>query len=79
MTYATLPAIAREIESQILKGCGATVEWFFRDGNAYTLIGSLDAVTAAVAFCEFNKLAKLVEAIHYDEETEEAYGWLIAA
>lgn len=76
---ATLPAIAREIEAQILKGCGATVEWFFRGEEAYTLIGSVDAVTAAAAFCESNGLANLVEAVHYDEETEEAYGWLAKA
>jgi hypothetical protein len=79
MTHASLPTIAREIEAQILKGCGATVEWFFRDGDAFTLIGSVDAVTTAAAFCESNRLARLVDPIHYDEETNEAYGWLVAA
>jgi hypothetical protein len=79
MTVLTLPSIARDIEAQILKGCGATVEWFFRGGDEYTLIGSADAVLTAASFCESNGLAKLTEAIHYDEETEEAYGWMIAA
>jgi hypothetical protein len=76
---ATLPAIAREIEAQILKSCGATVEWFFRGEDAYTLIGSVDAVTAAADFCESNGLACLVEPVHYDDETQEAYGWLVKA
>jgi len=79
MTVLTIPSIAREIEAQILKGCGATVEWFFRGGDEYTLIGSADAVRAAASFCESNGLAKLTAAIHYDEETEEAYGWMAAA
>jgi hypothetical protein len=79
MTPATLPSVAREIEAQILKGCGATVEWFFRSGDAYTLIGSSDAVRAAASFCVSNGLAKLTEEIHYDDETEEAYGYLVAA
>ena len=79
MTPATLPAIAGEIEAQILKSCGATVEWFFRSGDEFTVIGSADAVRAAVSFCEANGLAKLTDDIHYDEETEEAYGWMSAA
>jgi hypothetical protein len=79
MTTITLPSIAREIEAQILKGCGATVEWYFRGGDAYTLVGSTAAVRTAAFFCESNGLAKLTDAIHYDEETEEAYGWMVAA
>jgi hypothetical protein len=75
----TLPAIARQIEAQILKGCGATVEWFFRSGDAYTLIGSAEAVTTAVAFCESHGLAKLADPVFFDQETEEAYGWMVAA
>jgi hypothetical protein len=79
MTAITLPSIAREIEAQILKGCGATVEWCFRGNDAYTLVGSTDAVHKAASFCESNGLAKLTEAIQYDDETEEAYGWMVAA
>jgi hypothetical protein len=79
MTPATLPSVAREIEAQILKGCGATVEWFFRSGDAYTLLGSSDAAHAAVPFCVSNGVAELTEEIHYDDETEEAYGYLVAA
>ena len=79
MTTTTLPSVAREIEAQILRGCGAAVEWFFRGGDAYTLIGSSDAVHAAASFCVSNGLAKLTGEIHYDNETEEAYGYLVAA
>jgi hypothetical protein len=79
MTVLTLPSIARKIEAQIFQGCGATVEWFFRSGDEYTLIGSADAVRTAASFCESNGLANLAQPIHYDEETEEAYGWMVAA
>ena len=73
----TLDSVAREIEAQILQGCGAVVEWFFRRGEEFTLIGSIDNVRTAATFCEANGIAKLTAAIHYDQETEEAYGWII--
>jgi hypothetical protein len=79
MTTTTLPPVAREIEAQILKGCGSRVEWFFRSGDAYTLLGPLDATHAAIPFCGSNGLAGLTEEIHYEDEAEEAYGYLVAA
>jgi hypothetical protein len=74
----TLKAITRQIEVQILTGCGAQVEWTFRGTDAFTLSGSLEAVQTAAAFCEEHNLGKLTEAVFYDDDTQEAYGYLAA-
>ena len=76
MTLATIPAIAREIETQILKSCGATIEWTFRGGEDFTISGQPSAVAVAVEFCQSTGLAILSAPILHDEETEESYAYL---
>jgi hypothetical protein len=72
----TLPAIARQIEAQILAGCGAQVEWTFRSTCHYTISGPLHQVQAAVEFCEASNLATRTEAIVYDAEIFEAFAYM---
>ena len=83
MTTPTLTSIASDIEAQILKGCGASVDWTFRGGDAYTVSGSPEAVASAVAFVTGHGIATLQtcaampDGTIYDEETEEAYAYLV--
>ena len=76
MTTAT---IAREIEAQIHKSCGAAIEWTFRTGDEFTISGQPSAVAAAVEFCQSSGLAVLSAPVLYDEETEESYAYVSRA
>jgi hypothetical protein len=76
MTTAT---IAREIEAQILKACGATIEWTFRAGDEFTISGQSAAVASAVEFCQSAGIAILSGPIEHDEETEESYAYVSRA
>ena len=79
MTYATIPAIAREIEAHILNNCGAAIEWTFRTGNDFTISGQPAAVAVAVEFCQSAGLAILSAPVHYDEEVEESFAYVSRA
>ncbi|QQG31305.1 hypothetical protein S2L_10 [Cyanophage S-2L] len=76
MDRATLPAIARQIEAQILAGCGAQIEWTFRSTCHYTISGPIYQVQEAVAFCQEHNLGTLTEKIVYDAEIREAFAYL---
>jgi len=82
MAALTLPSIASQIEAQILTGCGASVDWTFRGGDAYTVSGDPAAVHAAVAFLTAHGIAALQTCAAmpggtiYDDETGEVYAYL---
>jgi len=74
----TLQQIGIEIEKQILKGCGAAVEWTFRSGEQFTISGEIVAVNCAVHFCIEHNLALLDGETIYDEELDETFAYLKA-
>jgi len=74
----SLQQIGIEIEKQILKGCGAAVEWTFRSGEQFTISGEIVAVNCAVLFCIEHNLALLDGETIYDEELDETFAYLKA-
>jgi len=82
MAAITLQTIADDIQAQVLKGCGAAIEWTFRGGDAYTVSGAPEAVAAAVAFLTANGIASLQtcaampDGIAYDGELDESFAYL---
>jgi hypothetical protein len=79
MATATLPSIAHKIEAQILKGCGATVEWTFRSGEQFTISGECVAVNCAVLFCIEHGLCRIEDDTVYDEELNMSFAYMKAA
>jgi len=79
MATATLPSIARKIETQILKGCGATVEWTFRSGEQFTISGECVSVNRAVLFCIEHGLCRIEDETVYDEELDMTFAYMKAA
>jgi hypothetical protein len=75
----TLHTIASEIEAQILKGCGATVEWTFRTTEYFTISGGCAAVNRAVLFCLENNLGRIEDDTIYDPELDMSFAYLKAA
>ena len=78
MAAITLQTIAADIEAQILKGCGAAIEWTFRGGDAYTVSGEPEAVAAAVDFLADHGIAFPEPGpwLTHDEELGESFAYL---
>jgi hypothetical protein len=74
----TLQQIGVEIEKQILKGCGAAIEWTFRSGEQFTISGEIAAVNRAVLFCIEHNLALLDGETIYDAELDETFAYMKA-
>jgi hypothetical protein len=79
MNTATLPSIAHKIEAQILKGCGATVEWTFRSGEQYTISGECVSVNRAVLYCIEHNLCRIEDDTVYDAELDMSFAYMKAA
>jgi hypothetical protein len=75
----TLQTIAREMEAQILKGCGAAIEWTFRTGEQFTISGDCVAVNRAVLFCVEHDFCRIEDDTVYDAELDMSFAYLKAA
>ena len=78
MVTLPLPVIASQIEAQIFQGCGASVDWTFRSGDAFTVSGSPEAVAAAADFLADHGVAFPEPGawLVHDEELGESYAYL---
>jgi hypothetical protein len=75
----TLQAIASQIETQILKGCGAAIEWTFRSSEQFTISGECVAVNRAVLYCIEHGLCRTEDDTIYDEELNMSFAYMKAA
>lgn len=75
----SLQATTREIEAQILKGCGAAIEWTFRAADHFTISGDCVAVNRAVLFCIEHDLCRIEDDTVYDPELHMSFAYLRAA
>ena len=75
----TLQTIASQIEAQILKGCGAAIEWTFRSGEQFTISGECVAVNRAVLYCIEHNLCRHEDDTIYDEELNMSFAYMKAA
>ena len=74
-----LKQIASSIEAQILKGCGAAIEWTFRSDDRFTISGDCVAVNRTVLFCIDNDLCRIEDDTVYDPELDMSFAYMKAA
>lgn len=74
-----LQTIAREMEAQILKGCGSAIEWTFRTAEQFTISGDCVAVNRAVLFCIEHDLCRIEDDTIYDPELDQSFAYMKAA
>jgi hypothetical protein len=72
-------SLSCEIEAQILKGCGAAIEWTFRTAERFTISGDCVAVNRAVLFCIEHDLCRIEDDTVYDPELDQSFAYLKAA
>lgn len=75
----TLNKVAAEIEAQILKSCGAAIEWTFRTADQFTISGPAADVSRAVLFCVEHGLCQPEEDASYDAELDMSFAYMTAA
>ena len=79
LTAMTLQSIGSKIEAQILKGCGAAIEWTFRTAVQFTISGDCVAVNRAVLYCIEHGLCRIEDDTIYDEELNMSFAYIKAA